>query len=124
MNIILPNNMIEEYNQIVRSIVKSYAYRHYREIYNENIDDIDYVHYVDIHNYYGVDQWPVNINEDYYNLEDIILAEHLQIPCKCLKDYNERELEMYREGKEKDCNLFRYWKEIWKKNSEYLQNKT
>ena len=40
--------MIEEYNQIVERIIKSYAYRHYREIYDEDIDDISYNHYVDL----------------------------------------------------------------------------
>lgn len=107
--------MIEKYNKIVEKIVKTYAYRHYREIYDEDIDDISYKHYVDLMDYKWVLQWPVNINEEYYSLDDIILAEHLQIPCKCVQDYNTRELERYQEGKEKDCNLYRYWREIWEK---------
>ena len=107
--------MIEKYNQIIRDIVKAYAVRHYKELYDEELDDLGYRNYVDLHNYYWVEQWPVNINEEYYNLDDIILAVHLQIPCKCVQNYNQREYEMYQEGKEKDCNLYRYWREIWKR---------
>ena len=107
--------MIEKYNEIVEKIVKQYATRHYLELYEEEIDDISYNHYVDLMDYKWVYQWPVNINDEYYSLDDIILAEHLQIPCKCMQDYNARELERHQEGKEKDCNLFFYWMTKWEK---------
>ena len=106
--------MIEKYNQIVEEIVKAYAVRHYKELYDEELDDLWYQIYIDHMDYKWVNQWPVNISENYYSLDDIILAEHLQIPCKCLQDYNDRELERHQEGKEKDCNLYHYWKTKWK----------
>ena len=102
--------MIEKYNQIVEEIVKAYAVRHFKELY-----ELDYLWdqiYIDNIDYKWVNQWPVNISDEYYNLDDIILAEHLQIPCKCLQDYNDRELERHQEGKEK--NLYHYWKTKWK----------
>ena len=106
--------LIKKYNQIVEQIVKVYAVRHFKELYDEELDDLWYSYHVDLMDYQWVNQWPVNISDGYYDLDDIILAEHLQIPCKCVQDYYDRMLERYQEGKEKDCNLYHYWKTIWK----------
>ncbi len=104
--------MIEKYNQIVEEIVRAYAVRHFKELYE--LDNSGYQIYIDHMDYKWVNTWPVNIWDYYYNLDDIILAEHLRIPCKCLQDYNDRELERHQEGKEKDCNLYHYWENKWK----------
>lgn len=107
--------MIKEYNKIIKKIVRAYVVRHFKELYNEELDEIGYNHYIDLMEYKWVLQWPINISEDWYDLSDIILAQHHQIPCKCLQDYLHRELDRYQKGTEEDCNLYNYWMTKWKK---------
>lgn len=99
-------NIIQKYNETIYEIVDNFARRFYKEIYDEDEDEYEF----DLMDYEGIKQWPIEIWEEYYSLDDIILAEHLQIPTKVVQNYNEYNLELYEQWKEKDCNLYSYYK--------------
>lgn len=108
--------MIKKYNKIVTDIISNFCKRYWKEVYEQEIEYSDYKYSIDILEYQGIALWPINISDDYYALEDILLAEHLKIPCKCVRDYNHREYERHQEGKERDCNLCFYFDNIWDEN--------
>lgn len=101
--------MIKKYNKIVTDIVSHFCKRYWKEIYKEEIQNADYKYSIDIMEYQWVALWPINISDDYYDLNDIILAEHLQIPCEIVREYNNRMLERNMDWKERDCNLYYFW---------------
>jgi len=90
------NKIIQKYNEIIYKIVDNFAKRLYKEIYNEDEYEFDFM------DYQGIKQWPIEILGEYYSLDDIILAEHLKIPTKVVQDYNQ--------WKEKNYNLYSYYK--------------
>lgn len=74
---------IIKYNKLIEEIVFDFVKRYYKEIYQEEAERNDF----DIINYVWINCWPVELSDMYLNIDDIIIAELYQIPCKIYTDY-------------------------------------
>lgn len=74
---------IIKYNKLIETIVFDFVKRYYKEVYQEEAERNDF----DIINYVGVSFWPVEISDMYLDINDILIAELYQIPCKIYRDY-------------------------------------
>lgn len=72
--------MINKYNKIIEKIVDKFAKRYFKEIFNENEADYRLMDYHWIPNM-------LELNDMYLDINDILIAELYQIPCKIYRDY-------------------------------------
>lgn len=95
--------MINEYNKLIEKIVRKFAERFCKEEYNEDIA------YYDIMNYVWISQWPVEISDYYFNIDDILISEMYQIPSHIFVDYYNLCLDSYTDkNKWPWINLYNY----------------
>ena len=74
---------IIKYNKLIDIIVYDFVKRYYKEIFQEKAEQSDF----EIMNYAGINSWPVEIQDMYLGIDDILVAELYQIPCKIYYDY-------------------------------------
>lgn len=108
--------MINQYNKLIEEIVKEFAKRYYKEIYDEEVERSDY----DIMNYVWISWGPVELNDMYLDINDILIAELYQIPCEIYKNYYYESLDAWMEWKTLWINLYNYFRkktnpELYKK---------
>lgn len=94
--------LTELYNQLIQDIVDKFAKRYYKEEFKEN----DY-HY-EIIDYQGIKDWPIEICDEYYSIDEIITVEHHNIPIKVLRNFYD--LNLATDWKPW-INLYNYWKQ-------------
>ena len=100
------NKLIPKYNKLVEEIVYQFAQRYILELYQEPCERSDY----DIINYVGINQWPVEINDYYYDIDDILVAEMYQIPAKMIQDWYDISLMNYDNKDYLRINLYNYFR--------------
>ena len=112
--------LIKEYNDIIKKIIDNFWVRYYKELYNEDYDERD----VRIIDYQWISSWPVEICDNYYSIDDILISEFHQIPCKIMQEWYDVNLENYENKDYIKINLYNYWrkktisKEILEKEKE------
>lgn len=98
---------LEKYNDIVVDIVYDFCKRYYKEVYDEEMEQIDWMHDIDIWEYKGILWDPINMWDYYFPFSDILMTEAYNIPCKIFQKYYDLCLEY--DG-EPWINLYNYWK--------------
>lgn len=94
------------YDSAFTALVKQFVYRYYKELYNEEPDELDY----DIMWWTDHGLWPININDMYLNIDEIYIAEANNIPCLVVENFYNDRLQAHYEWKELGVNLINYWK--------------
>lgn len=99
--------LITQYNQLIEEIVWNWYKRYSKEIYEQEEDlyKTDYR----IMDHYKVNEWPVEINDRFFSLNDILLCEAYNIPCKYLQDYYDEDLEAHMKDETLGINFYNYW---------------
>lgn len=100
--------MIEKYNKLIKEIVQTFANRYLTEINEETTiaDKYDY----DIMDYVWILQGPVECNDIYLSLDDILIAEMYNIPIAVIIDWYDYTYDDYINWKDKQINLYNYWR--------------
>ena len=99
--------MINEYNKLIEKIVETFANRFYKEMYNEERWSYDIINYI------WINQWPVDVSDMFFNIDDIIVSEMYQIPSHIFTDYYNLCLDSYTEKSEGPwINLYNYWRKM------------
>ena len=96
---------ILKYNNLIQDIVKNFAIRYYNEWEDEKVevDNTDYR----IINYAWINQWPVDICDMFFSIDDILIAEMYNIPIETFIEYYDLCLsKKWIPG----INLYNYWK--------------
>ena len=79
---------LTQYNKELISIIHHFTRRYYKEMYDEEYTDTDFLHDRDlIMDYKWVLLWPVVISDNYFSIEDILIATEYNIPCKVLQEW-------------------------------------
>ena len=104
--------MIEKYNELVTEIVKEFSTRYNKEIYNEELQEEDYR----MMKYEWIISWPLEINDEIYSIDDILLTIYHNISLKLVQKWNWQKLE-----NTTNLNLYHFWKRN-KNQEEYYQN--
>ncbi len=112
--------MINKYNKIIEEIVKEFAIRYYKECFNER----KYKDYRLI-DYQGIKNWPLEICDEFYSINDILITIKYNIPLKIVREWYNKSLEVnYKwETMENLYNFFRKtcYKESLKKSEENVK---
>ncbi len=112
--------MINKYNKIIEEIVKEFAIRYYKECFNER----KYKDYRLI-DYQGIKNWPLDICDEFYSINDILITIKYNIPLKIVREWYNKSLEVnYKwETMENLYNFFRKtcYKESLKKSEENVK---
>lgn len=95
--------MITEYNDLIEKIVKEFATRYYKELFNE--DDPDYR----LIDYEWINFWPLEISDEYYSIDDMLMTIKYDIPLKLVSEYYNKWLEAHLDNKELWINLYNYY---------------
>jgi len=96
--------MIEEYNELIEKIVTAYISKLSKDIYNEEIEPYD----IDIMDYNGILQWPINFSDFFFSLDDILMAYKHNINWNIFIKYYDYNLECYTNEIEPRINLYNY----------------
>lgn len=97
---------IDKYNELIQKIVYWFAKRYYKELYNEKVEMDDYR----LMQYEWIFSWPVEISDNYFQIDDILIAELHQIPCKIIQEHYDKEYEAMQNDTRLWINLINYWR--------------
>lgn len=100
-------NKITQYNQLIESIVWDWYVRYSKELYEQEENEL-YKTDFRIIEYQGINQWPVECNDRFFSLDDILMCELHNISCKYLQDYYDESLEAHMEWKDFFINFYNY----------------
>lgn len=96
---------IIKYNKLIEEIVKEFWTRFYKEIFNQDFD---------INNICIIDyQWikhMIEISDEYYSIDDILIAELYQIPIRIVQKHYNLGYEASLNDKPLWINLYNYWR--------------
>lgn len=98
----MKTNYMLEYNKLIEQIVEEFATRYYKECFNE--DETDYR----LMDYQWINQWPLEICDEFYCIDDILMTIKFNIPLKIVRERYNKNLDWYMEDKPLWINLYNY----------------
>lgn len=98
--------MIEEYNKIVGKIVFEFVKRYYKENFWEEATKEDYR----LMDYQGINTWPIDINDRFFSLDNILMCEKYKISTKILKEFYDEELGAHYRNETLWVDFYNYWR--------------
>lgn len=107
--------MIDTYNKLIEEIVWKWYIRYAKELYELEENQL-YKTDIRIMWYNWVLQWPVECSDRFFTIDEILLCEANNIPCRILQKYYDKRLDLHMENKELGINLYNYW--LRKKNNQ------
>lgn len=97
--------MIEKYNEIIAQIVNEFSRRYYKECFNER----KYKDYR-LMDYQWINQWPLEICDEFYYLDDILMTIKHNIPLKVVRERYNKRLDLHMQDKELGINLYNFFR--------------
>lgn len=110
--------MINKYNKIIEEIVEEFAKRYYKECFNER----KYKDYR-LMDYQNINEWPLEICDEFYSINDILITIKYNIPLKIVREYYNKSLEAHMEDKPFWINLYNYFRKTCYKESYEAEEK-
>lgn len=98
--------MINQYNKIIEEIVFQFTKRFYKEYFWEEATKEDYR----LMDYQGINIWPIDINDRFFSLNNILMCEKYKIPIQILIDFYDEELEAHYRNETLWVDFYNYWR--------------
>lgn len=104
----MKKDLIQQYNNITEQIVKEFVKRYYKEIYDE--DEVDYEYDYRLMSFKLINSWPVEISNEFYSIDDILITLKHNIPLKIVQEYFNAWYEASLDNKPLWVNLYNFWR--------------
>ena len=100
---------IIKYNKLIEEIVWKWYIRYAKEVYELEENQL-YKTDIRIMEYNWVLQWPVECSDRFFTIDEILLCEANNIPCRILQEYYDIRLDLHMQDKELGINLYNYFR--------------